>query len=183
MPHLITPLPPTQTAILQSSTGALTIASTSTPKPSSTQLLVRTHAVALNPTDYKMPLLQPSPGALAGCDFAGTIISLGSSVSAVRPDLQIGDRVCGAVHGSNPIDHGSGAFADFVVAEVGLVLKVPAAWQWEEAAAVGGIGWGTLGLALWEALGLEWRGGKGAAVLVYGGATATGTMACQVLKL
>lgn len=63
------------------------------------------------------------------------------------------------------------------------MLKVPAVWGWEEAAAVGGIGWGTLGLALWEALGLEWRGGRGEAVLVYGGATATGTMACQLLRL
>ncbi|KAA6407226.1 MAG: hypothetical protein FRX48_09028 [Lasallia pustulata] len=136
MPHLCSPPRSVQTAILQSPTGTLTIASAPTPSPSPTQVLVRTHAVALNPTDHKMPQLHPSPGALTGCDFAGAILSLGASVGALRPDLQIGDRVCGAVHGSNPIDHASGAFAEYVVAEASLVLKVPAVWGWEEAAAL-----------------------------------------------
>lgn len=64
----------------------------------------------------------------------------------------------------------------------------------------GGVGGGTLGIALWEGergLGLDWPWGKyegkkrerktgdGEAhyVLVNGGATATGTLAVQLLKL
>jgi NADPH:quinone reductase-like Zn-dependent oxidoreductase len=68
---------------------------------------------------------------------------------------------------------------------------VPAHWSDLRAAALGGIGWGTAGLALWQAdaLSLEGRptrpliAAETTPVLVYGGATATGTMACQLLKL
>lgn len=59
----------------------------------------------------------------------------------------------------------------------------------ERAAALGGIGWRTLRIALWGSLGLEARPGrpvkkgKEVPVLVYGAGTATGTMACQLFKL
>ena len=46
---------------------------------------------------------------------------------------------------------GNGAFAEFVVADGGLCLGVPmGGMRWGEAAAWGGIAWGTLGLALWD---------------------------------
>ncbi len=196
------PLPTTQRAIIQSPTGDLTLSTTTLlPTPlSPTEILVRVGATALNPTDYKMPRLQPTPGAIAGCDFAGTVVAVGAhpttpaaatptttTMTTERVQIGIGDRVCGAVHGSNPLDGSNGAFAQYVRAEAGLVLKLPREMPVEAAAAMGGIGWGTLGLALWGALGLEGRPGrpvqKPIPVLVYGAATATGTMAVQLLKL
>lgn len=179
------PLPATQKAIIQGPTGTPTLTpSIPLPPLSPDQILVKTIAVALNPTDYKMPANFPSPGAIVGCDLSGLIVRLGSTAPS---SLKIGDRVCGAVHGSNPIDHQTGAFAEFVRADAGLVLKVPDGMGWEEAAAIGGIGHGTLGLALWDSLELpaspDKPAEKAAHVLVYGGSTATGTMAIQLLRL
>lgn len=214
-----------QSAIIQVNGGALRIAQAQPlPVLSPSQILVRTAAVALNPTDYKMHANFPSPGATVGCDFAGTIVALGSDILASSlstsssspssssplsspsssseqqqkyPALKIGDRVCGAVHGSNPIDPSTGAFADYVHTEGDLVLRVPDSVPWEQAAALGGIGHGTLALALWRSLGLKGtpdlplEGKKqaddgeeedGQYVLVYGGSTATGTMALQLLR-
>lgn len=212
------PLPKTQKAYTQSETGfPLTLthnALVPTLKPG--QVLIRVHATALNPTDHKMPTSFPSAGAVAGCDFAGTVIKTASSAQAnsapLSPRLQVGDGVFGSVHGSNPIDHCSGAFAEYVAADADLLIKMPEGRQtlermsWTQAAAWGGVGWGTLGIALWEeerGLGLQWpwgrhtankverRGdeansaskGDGAYVLVNGGATATGTLAVQLLRL
>lgn len=162
-----------------------------------------------------MPTSFPSPGAVAGCDFAGTVIQTASQSQAdsalISARLQVGDGVFGAVHGSNPIDHCSGALAEYIAADADLLIKIPKGRQtlermsWTQAAAWGGIGWGTLGIALWDeerGLGLQWPWGQykangvgregdangaskgdGAYVLVNGGATATGTLAVQLLRL
>ncbi|KAI0410950.1 putative zinc-binding dehydrogenase family oxidoreductase [Xylaria grammica] len=148
-------------------------------------VLVRTEAVALNPSDYKMGRAFPCPGAVVGHDFAGYII-------AISPDIQthfrVGDRVCGAVHGSNPADESNGAFAQYVRASPGLLLHIPADMAFEQAAGLG-LGLATTCLALWgTALRLEWNPEAPCmeppvAVLVYGASTATGTMALQLLRL
>ncbi|KAI1176373.1 putative alcohol dehydrogenase [Nemania sp. FL0916] len=158
------------------------------PLPSPNHVLVRVLAVALNPTDYKMPAHFPMPDSTMGCDFCGIVPA---EASAPLPPL--GTRVCGAVYAYNPEDPLTGAFAQYVVADARLLLRVPADWSDLRAAALGGIGWGTAGLALWgsDALSLEGRptrpldanNANKTPVLVYGGATATGTMACQLLKL
>lgn len=79
------------------------------------------------------------------------------------------------------------------------MLRLPDWVPWEQGAALGGIGHGTLALALWRSLGLkgtpdrpleatkqadgsEEEDEDGKYVLVYGGSTATGTMALQLLK-
>jgi NADPH:quinone reductase-like Zn-dependent oxidoreductase len=58
-------------------------------------ILVKTKAVALNPTDWKSISNSPSPGAISGCDYAGVVEEVGKSVS----NLKIGDRVAGFVRG------------------------------------------------------------------------------------
>lgn len=39
-------------------------------------LLIRTVAVALNPSDWKPIDCMPTPGALTGCDYAGVVEGL-----------------------------------------------------------------------------------------------------------
>lgn len=177
-------LPATQQAITQDADGKLVISNTPIPQLSAGMVLVKTAAVALNPADYKIPTYFPSPGATSGMDFSGTVVRVSYPISA---PLQVGDRVCGAVHGSNPIDHATGAFADYVRVEADLLLKIPTSMAWEPAAALGGVGHGTLCIALWESLGLPGRPEKPTTkslpVLVFGGSTATGTLAIQLLKL
>jgi NADPH:quinone reductase-like Zn-dependent oxidoreductase len=145
--------------------------------------------VALNPTDFKSPASNPSPGAIMGCDFMGSVVSAGE---AADKDFPYGTRVCGFVHGSNPGNPDKGSFAEYVVTDSRLLIRVPESWTDLDGAALGGVGWGTVALAMEISLQLPGRPSKPAAtrddgsrtpVLVYGGATATGTMACQILLL
>ena len=186
-------LPSSQTSIRQGPAGVPIIQSASPLPPlESDMILVRAVAVAVNPTDFKMIDNFPSPGATPGCDFAGIVVAIGPAVNPAREKghhdlLCIGDRVCGGVHGSNPLRPLVGAFSTYVAAFGDCVLKVPQATNWEQAAALGGAVPGTLGLALVESLGLDIGPRKSADkpvyVLVYGGSTASGTLAIQLLNL
>jgi NADPH:quinone reductase-like Zn-dependent oxidoreductase len=159
-------------------------------------VLVRVLAVALNPTDHKMPVHFPSPGNRVGCDFCGVIVHTGDGVQEDTL-MGVGTRVCGGLfpygrpQGEEP---DCGAFAQFVVADSRLLVRVPDTWSDLEGAVLGGIGWTTAALAMSDAdaLGLpgfpsrpaaKSKSGKPIPVLVYGAATATGTMACQLLTL
>ncbi|KAI1441981.1 GroES-like protein [Annulohypoxylon stygium] len=150
-------------------------------------ILVHTIAIALNPCDWKMPDRFPSIGSVGGSDFAGRIVALSDGIETTHPGLAVGDRVCGAVHGFNPADHASGSFSNYILATADILMKIPDGVRWEEAAAVGGTGIATLGIAfhhLFDGSDLENRANMREAypVLVYGGGTATGTMAIQLLK-
>ncbi|EAW09121.1 zinc-binding alcohol dehydrogenase family protein [Aspergillus clavatus NRRL 1] len=151
------------------------------------EVLVRTMAVAINPCDYKMHERFPSPGAVDGCDFSGVILAIGAGVPSLGVSFQIGDRVCGAVHGSNPIRHDSGSFAEYIASEAEFTLKIPDSMSFEEAAALGGTGLATLGMALFRTLELpgtpEEPAQKPLTVLVHGGSSSVGTMAMQLLRL
>ncbi|KAJ2992169.1 hypothetical protein NUW58_g2259 [Xylaria curta] len=85
-------------------------------------VLVKTAAVALNPTDHKTGAAFPAPGAVVGMDFSGTIVD-------IHPDTQtsfaLGDSVCGVVYGSNPSARDDGAFADYVRVHTDFLLRVP----------------------------------------------------------
>lgn len=178
----------TQTAIRQGPGGQLMVENHAiVPHLEPEMVLVRVAAVALNPTDYKMPARFPSPGALVGSDFAGAIAAVGAAVTG----LAVGDRVCGAVHGNNPTDKATGAFANYVRVPGSMAIRVPESMSWEQAATIGGVCHGTVALALWGESNLHLTASPynpaaqeySSAVLVYGASTATGTMALQLLRL
>ncbi|KAK4108075.1 alcohol dehydrogenase GroES-like domain-containing protein [Canariomyces notabilis] len=184
--------PSTITALIQAPEGGSPpVVSHSQPMPQITEpheVLVRVLAVALNPTDYKMPDYHPVPNAVMGCDFMGVIAAAGSAVDS---SACIGTRVCGPMHGSNPGNPSSGAFSEYLIQDERLLVRVPDSWSDLEGAALGGVGWATVALAMEDSLLLTGTPSKPAAprpdgtrvpVLVYGGATATGTMACQLLS-
>ena len=60
-----------------------------------------------------------------------------SEAAKFRPNLKIGDSVCGAIYGSNSVDREKGAFAEYLRALVDLVLKIPEKMRMEEAATLG----------------------------------------------
>ncbi len=63
-------------------------------------ILVKTTAIALNPTDWKAIDFQwgcDPTGARVGCDYAGIVQEVGSKVTK---SFTPGDRICGVVHGS-----------------------------------------------------------------------------------
>jgi hypothetical protein len=147
-------------------------------------ILISTVAVALNPCDWKMPARFPCAFATCGCDFVGKVVRIGAGVTR---ELKIGDRVFGAVHGSNPAQPESGTFAQYIAASADFVFVLPDNMPWEKAAALGGIGVSTIGVALFYSLKppgtIERPATKRCYVLVSGGASASGTMAIQCLRL
>ncbi|KAH8646521.1 chaperonin 10-like protein [Ilyonectria robusta] len=72
-----------------------------TPSPGPGEVLIRNHAIAINPVDWKRQawgFMIPSYPAILGSDIAGIVAEVGESVTAVKP----GDRVLGLAHGFPP---------------------------------------------------------------------------------
>ncbi|THH20343.1 hypothetical protein EUX98_g8602 [Antrodiella citrinella] len=59
------------------------------------EVLVKTTAIAQNPTDWKHVKYVTQPGTIVGVDYAGTVVKVGSAVTTIST----GDRVAGFVHG------------------------------------------------------------------------------------
>lgn len=179
-------LPTTQCAIVQDEQGKPQL-NNNVPLPALLPgaVLVKPAAVALNPSDHKMGTAFPTPGAVVGMDFAGTIVAVHPMTTT---ELRIGDRVAGMVHGSNPTTPDNGAFAEYIRATPELLLRVPPSLSFQEAATFG-TALSTNLLALWDPAALnlaatpESPATISAPVLVYGGSTATGTVAVQLLRL
>ncbi|KAF2158978.1 hypothetical protein M409DRAFT_30512 [Zasmidium cellare ATCC 36951] len=160
----------------------------SVPKISSPHdVLVRVVAASGNPTDWKMITHFYMEGNVIGCDFCGVVVEAGSE--AIHTP---GTKICGAVFPyrvdkNNPQN---GAFAQWVVADSRQMLALPDGMNECQAAALGAIGWGTVAMALGDSDALNLSGTptrpvvseKPVYVLVYGGATATGVIAIQMLK-
>lgn len=60
------------------------------------RVMVKIIAVAINPVDIKMQGRNATTGAVAGHDFAGIVVAIGSESWTAAP-IAVGDRVCGAV--------------------------------------------------------------------------------------
>jgi NADPH:quinone reductase-like Zn-dependent oxidoreductase len=144
------------------------------------QICVRTEAVAINPSDTKMVGDFQSPYSVLGTDYAGTVIAIGSNVEGVA----VGDRICGASHGMSELRPDRGAFGQYNFTIGNVWLKIPDTMSTEAGASLCA-GLCTAGLAI-RSLGLPMPDRpveKPLKVLVYGGSTATGTLAIQLLKL
>ncbi|KAK3903164.1 alcohol dehydrogenase [Staphylotrichum tortipilum] len=192
-------LPPTQTAVITTVEGKHAVShDRAVPRCGPTSVLVRVRAVALNPTDHKTPARVKTAGLTAGCDFAGEVVQVGELANeepGANRELPRrwapGDRVFGVVYGSNPGAPDWGAFADFVEADPVMLCRVPEGWDWATAAALGGSVHGSVALCLFgyggTGMGLDMGAIRSAdlkkVVLVYGGSTACGTMALQILRL
>ena len=86
-------------SLICTAAGRLEIQSTSKQKLPSGYVLVKTKAVALNPTDWKA-IDNPAGfavGTRPGVDFAGIVEEVGPDV---KKDFQQGDRVCGVTFGA-----------------------------------------------------------------------------------
>ncbi|KAK5131576.1 hypothetical protein LTR08_000831 [Meristemomyces frigidus] len=151
------------------------------PKLRDDYVLVKVNNVALNPTDWKHIDFLPQIGATVGCDFSGTVEEVGSKVTKA---WKKGDRIAGFTHGVNSAEQEDGCFAEYCVAKGDCQMKIPDNVSDEEASTLG-VGITTVGQGLYQSLGLPLPGsGKaGFPVLVYGGSTATGSLAIQFAKL
>ena len=92
------------------------------PLPGAGQMLVRVHAAAINPVDFKIPALLRF-GSVVGLDFAGTVVASNANGWAV------GDHVFGMT------THGT--LAEFTLVAGDEVARKPAALSWTQAASLG----------------------------------------------
>jgi NADPH2:quinone reductase len=140
------------------------------PEPAANQVLVRNHAVGINPvdtylrsnTDNRGPKLPYTPGA----DAAGVVEAVGPGVTAVKP----GDRVY--VGGTV-----TGAYAELSVCEVTQVHPLPAGASFAQGAAMN-IPYGTAYHALFNRA----HGEAGETVLVHGASGGVGIGAVQLAR-
>lgn len=146
-------------------------------------ILVKTAAVALNPSDWKHVDSHDKGGApLVGCDYAGIVQEVGPKVTK---NFKRGDRICGVTHGCNSVQPQDGTFAEHIVVKGDIQIKIPDNVSLEEASTLG-TGITTVGQGLYQTLGLALPTApvkEPTPILIYGGSTATGTLGIQFAKL
>ena len=95
-------------AVIQEKHAKVTYTSRPIPVPGPGELLVRNHAIALNPVDWKIQdysfFVEKYPNVL-GSDICGVVSAVGADVTKFAPE----DRVAGfaGVIYNNNIDHGA----------------------------------------------------------------------------
>ncbi|KAL7915481.1 putative zinc-binding oxidoreductase ToxD [Trichoderma velutinum] len=174
--------------LVRKSAGHAVLQSIPLPRLLDDYVLIKVVTVAVNPTDWTTLEAVGDDGTLVGCDWAGIVQEIGP---AVTKELRIGDRVAGSAHGGNDANPESGAFARYIITKGDLVMRIPDAVTFEEAATVG-VAVTTAALALYHFLGLPLpetdekppKDSESAApIFIYGGSTATGSIAIQFAKL
>lgn len=191
-----TALPTTHAALKV--TGAATVAVFQTiPLPilDPCEVLVRVVCISVNHVDGKSAEMSPAQGATSGTDFSGVVVALGEGVTGdwfrdeqnMRP-LELGDRVLGGIFGNNKLRRDNGAFAEYVAVPARLVWHMPEGMPFSTASTLPAA-IATVGLSLFRYMGLPMHITEADAdmataprVLVYGGGTATGAMAIQILR-
>jgi len=171
-------------AVVVTKPGEVGVQEVPAPKLRDDYILVKVKAIALNPTDWKHVDYLTSKGARIGCDYAGIVEEVGSKVT--KP-FKKGDRVCGFAHGGNEVNHEDGAFQNYIVAKGDVQIKIPDNMSFEEASTLG-VGITTVGQGLYQSLQLPPPNTPAAQsqktpLLIYGGSTATGSLAIQYAKL
>ena len=119
---------------------------------------------------------------LASCVILADCVKVGHSV---KKQFKAGDRICGMCHGSNQLELEDGAFAEYIVVKGDIQMHIPEHMNFEEAATLG-VGTLTIGQALYQSLKLPLPTDPtkdDIPILIYGGSTATGTLAIQSAKL
>lgn len=175
--------------IVKIAKGKAVLASVPIPRLQDDYILVKTVAVALNPTDWQTVDESFPPGtlrALLGCDAAGIVVEVGKKVTK---EFQKGDRIAGIAHGGNNYNEEKGTFAALITLKGDTAIRIPPNITFEEAATLP-CGITTVALGLYRHLDLPLLTlplpkikSNGPPILIYGGSSATGTLAIQFAKL
>ncbi|KAI1315434.1 hypothetical protein EDD11_000767 [Mortierella claussenii] len=146
------------------------------PMPSVTgsNVLVKVHASALNPVDWKLmkgglPRLLMPKIKVPCLDIAGVVVATGPKAGK---KVQVGDEVMAMLNFSQ-----SGGLTEYTVVEESLLIKKPARWSFEQAAA-----WPLVATTVWQALVTRGKIKKGDKVLINGASGGTGTVGVQLAK-
>ena len=139
-----------------------------TPVPQPSEVLVKIYTASLNALDYRSMRMGIIPkNRIFGADIAGVVEAVGSQVKNYCP----GDRVAADISGC-----GLGGFAQFVAVPEEVLVKIPDAVSFEDAAALpvaGGTAMQALRMGVAE---------PGKSVLIVGAGGGVGTCAVQLAK-
>lgn len=139
------------------------------PQPGAGKVLIEVAAFALNRGDclQRAGIYPPPPGEsnIPGLEIAGRVVALGDDVSTVS----VGDEVCALV--------GSGAYAEYCVADAALCLPRPEPLSLIEAAGVP-----ETVFTVFDNVFTRGRLSEGETLLVHGGSSGIGTNAIQLAK-
>ena len=152
-------------------------------KPEADELVIRTMAVAINPADViiqKLGVIVDSYPAILGCDAAGIVEEVGSSVEAFKP----GDRVIGT---TKPLPGGIykySGFQQYTVLQMPQIAKIPDTTSFTNATVLPlGILAASSCLFHEQMLALEMppsQGGNGKTLLIWGASSSLGCCGVQL---
>ncbi len=139
-----------------------------------TEVKIKIHAVGINPIDTKVRSLAmfypDNLPAVLGCDLAGEVIEIGSSVT----DFKVGDKVW-ACHGGLGAEQGN--YAEITVLDAAYISAMPQTIDFIDAAAAP-----LVLITAWGALFERGRLVAGETVLIHAGAGGVGHVAIQLAK-
>ncbi|KAG0649650.1 Dehydrogenase azaJ [Hyphodiscus hymeniophilus] len=173
-------------ALLNAAATPLVIDTLPIPKPGAGEVLIRNHAIAVNPVDWKRQawgFAIPSYPAVLGSDVTGVVESVGPDVTAFKA----GDRVIGYASGFATGENGHGAFQSYTITPVITTAKLPDNISFEKGALIP-MGGGTASVGLFKNLGLARptsapANKQDSILLVWGGSGSVGTMVIQLANL
>jgi NADPH:quinone reductase-like Zn-dependent oxidoreductase len=197
--------------LIRKSTGVAVFQQIPVPTLPEDYLLIRVVTVAVNPTDWTTLDAPGDDGTLVGCDWAGTVEEVGPKVkkefkkgdrvagfahggqsSFFSFILVVIVKTADVFPTGNDARPQTGAFAKFIINKGDTVIRVPDNVSWEAAASVP-CAVGTMGLAMFKFLSIPFPGLESIqkfeaqdddkTLLIYGGSTATGTIAIQFAKM
>ena len=181
---------PTNTAAwLEAAQSPLEVKPAPYTPPRGNEIVVKNHAVAINPIDWIMPIIGyfifpwiKYPFVL-GSDLAGEVVEVGKAVTR----FHVGDRVLGHAVGSDKERNSSaeGAFQTYTVVLTHMAAPIPSAMPYENAAVLPlGLSTAACGLFQKDHLALQYPSPNpkptGETLLVWGGSTSVGSNAIQL---
>lgn len=152
----------------------LKLESIAIPYPAADEVLIKVHAAAVNPLDWKVRegyLAEVIPHTLPltlGWDFAGEVVAVGENVEKWR----VGDAVY-----ARPDFSKNGAYAEYITVSADEIAAKPETLSWQKSAAVP-----LVTLTAWQALNDIGHLKHGDRVLIHAGAGGVGIAAIQLAK-
>jgi NADPH:quinone reductase-like Zn-dependent oxidoreductase len=181
--------PSNSAAWMTTALGQLKVGDAPYTSPGDDQIVVRNHAVAVNPLEWIIQVAGPlvyrwlEYPAVIGSDVAGVVVEAGSKVTRFR----VGDRVIGHAVGTDKDSNSAaeGAFQHYTVVLERMACPIPNGLSFEDAVVLPlAVSTAACGLFQADQLGLARPSARpaqtGKAVLVWGGSTSVGTQAIQL---
>ncbi len=148
------------------------------PAPKEDEVLIKVHAASINSWDWGLVTGTPKifrlfaskpKHKIAGADVAGTVESVGTKVTKLRP----GDRVYGDL-----CENGFGAFAEYTCARENALTLIPSEMSFPEAAAIP-----QAGLLALQSFRYKMNIQQGQTILINGAGGGVGSFGIQLAKL